>query len=131
MLLVDSSIWISYFGLQSSPIAEKLEALIYPINQVWITGIIFQEVLQGIRNKKSYDLTQKILGKFPFLLPSYETHQKAAELFQTMSSRGKTPSTIDVLIASIAIENKAGLFTLDEGFKRIARHSSLKLYELS
>ena len=128
MVLVDSSVWIDYLSPQISEIDQKLETLIRPNNQVVITGIIFQEVLQGIRNQHSYQLTQKIMQRFPFLIPNTEIHLKAAEIFRTLSMKGKIPSTVDVLIAALAVENRIPLFTLDKDFRTIKEYSDLELF---
>lgn len=128
MVLVDSSVWIDYLSPQASKIDQKLEALIRPTNQVVITGIIFQEVLQGIRNPRSYELTQKLMRRLPFLVPDTETHVEAARLFRELSSKRKIPSTIDVLIAALALKNRIPLFTLDSDFRLIEAFSDLKLF---
>lgn len=117
MVLVDSSVWVEYLGPRASAVDQKLESLIRPANQAVITGIIFQEILQGIRNQKSYQLTRKLLSRLPLLIAGSETHIKAAEIFRSLSSKGRKPTTIDVFIASLAIENKIPLFTLDEDFQ--------------
>lgn len=127
MVLVDSSIWIDYLGTHTSKVDQKLEGLIRPNNQVVVTGIIFQEVLQGIRNRRSFILTQKLMGRLPFLTPTLRTHEKAAEIFRELSLKRKIASTIDCLIGALAIEHKLSLFTLDADFSVIARYSNLDL----
>ncbi len=127
MVLVDSSVWIEYLGPHTSRVDQKLEALIRPANQAVITGMIFQEVLQGIRNQRSYQLTRKLLSRFPFLIAGQETHVHAAEIFRSLSSKGRKPTTVDVFIASLAMENKIPLFTLDEDF-RLIQSLGLKLF---
>ena len=128
MVLVDSSVWIQYLGPHASGVDQKLEALIQPTNQVVITGIIFQEVLQGIKNPRSYHLTKKLLSRLPFLIPGTETHARAAEIFRASSSRGRKPATIDTFIAALALENRIPLFTLDEDFRPIKTETGLKLF---
>ena len=105
-----------------------MEDLIRPANRVVTTGIIFQEVLQGITNQRSFHLTQKLLGCLPCLIPTLATHLKAAEIFRTLALRGKTPSSIDAFIAALAIENDVQLFTLDKDFHRVKAHSKLELF---
>lgn len=128
MVLVDSSVWIDYLGARTSAIDQKLETLIHPNNQVVITGLILQEVLQGIRNERSYQLTQKLLRRLPLAVPNIDTHILAAEIFRDLFLKGKTCSTIDAVLAALAIENRILLFTLDADFHIIQRHSDLKLF---
>lgn len=128
MVLVDSSVWIQYLGPRASAVDQKLEALIRPVNRVVLTGIIFQEILQGIRSLQSHFLTQKLLSRFPFLIPGPQTHVKAAEIFRRLASKGKRPTTIDALIAALAFEHRIPLFTLDEGFRPMEAEAGLKLF---
>ena len=53
MILADSSIWIDYFSERASDSKNRIEDLTRPDNQVVVTGIIVQEILQGIRNPRS------------------------------------------------------------------------------
>jgi predicted nucleic acid-binding protein len=129
LVLVDSSVWIAYFSPAVSEVEQKLETLIRPTNQAIITGIIFQEVLQGIRNPRTYQLTQKLLRRLPFLMPNAETHSKAAAIFRELASKGKSCASIDVLIAALAIENRIPFFTLDADFDFVAKYSNLKLFK--
>lgn len=128
MVLVDSSVWIAYLGQRVSAVEARLESLIRPDNQVVITGIVFQEVLQGIPQARAFELTHELMGRLPFLLPSVETHRLAAELFRKFVKAGRVCSSIDVLIAALAIEHRCHLFTLDRDFHYIAEHSKLELH---
>ncbi|MBI4398497.1 MAG: PIN domain nuclease [Candidatus Omnitrophica bacterium] len=127
MILVDSSVWIDYFGLRHSKIEGKLEPLLLPYNQTAITGIILQEVLQGIRNERSYELTEELMSKLPCFMPDLETHRLAAQLYRKLASAGKKSTSIDCLIAALALQKNMALFTLDTGFHDIASHSPLDL----
>lgn len=129
MILADSSVWIDFLSLKNSEAGRNLETLLRPVNQVVMTGIVFQEVLQGIRSMRSSQLTQKLLGRLPFIIPTPQTHLKAAEIFKKISAKGKILSTIDALIASLAIENRIPLFTQGTDFQTIASHTELKLFQ--
>ena len=67
MVLVDTSVWIDYFQAAESNHASALESLIRDNNRAMICGIILQEVLQGIRDDKSYTLTKDRLSRLPYL----------------------------------------------------------------
>lgn len=128
MILIDSSVWIDFLSPRTSEADISLESLIRPVNQVVITGIVFQEVLQGIRNEKSFRLVELLMSQFPFLEPNRKTHLKAAEIFKEMVKNGKSCTTMDVLITALAIQHGVRLFTLDRDFQTIAKHSGLKLF---
>lgn len=129
MVLVDSSVWIQYLSPHITAVDRALERLIRPSNQIVITGIIFQEVLQGIRNNRSYQLTQKLMGRLPFLIPNPNTHLLASDIFRTVHSKSRiAQTTVDVLIAALSIENGTYLFTQDQDFKVIGKYFPLKLF---
>jgi predicted nucleic acid-binding protein len=98
VVLVDTSIGIDFFQNPESVPNEKLEKLIRDSNRAVICGIILQEILQGIKDERSYLLTKDRLSRFPFI----DTKKKPI--------------------------SKHPLFTKDRYFKIIARHSELKLY---
>ena len=56
------------------------------------------------------------------------TYREAAAIFRLGRTKGISLSTIDALIASIALENRAAVFTLDKDFSLIARLTNLPLY---
>lgn len=128
MILIDSSVWISFLNPRISETDSIVESLVRPSNQAVITGIIFQEVLQGIRSEKSFHLVQKLMRRLPFLEPDQKTYLKAAQVFRALATRGRSGTTVDVLIAALAIQYNARLFTLDRGFQVISEHTDLKLF---
>lgn len=129
MILVDSSVWIDFLGHEVSEAGDQLESLIRPVNQVVTTGIVLQEVLQGIQNRRSFNLTRELLRGFPLLVPDEETHVRAARIVKTVRARRKKIGTIDALLAALAIQNRIPFFTLDTGFRLIGTHSDLEFFE--
>ncbi len=53
-----------------------------------------------------------------------------AAIFRLGRAKGVSLTTIDALIAAIALEHRASVFTLDKDFSRIARLTGLPLYPL-
>ena len=49
-------------------------------------------------------------------------------MYRIARGKGISLTTIDTIIAAIALENGASVFTLDPGFSRIAQISPLVLY---
>ncbi|MGH9642057.1 MAG: PIN domain-containing protein [Terriglobales bacterium] len=49
-------------------------------------------------------------------------------LYQAARARGISLTTMDTLIAAVALESGASVFTLDRDFSRMARVTSLALY---
>ncbi len=91
-----------------------------------LTGIIVAEVLQGLTR----DVAQMegFLAQWDLLEPSgFATYREAAAIFRKARAQGVTLTTTDALIAAIALEHRAALFTLDKDFGRIAKWSGLGL----
>ena len=57
-----------------------------------------------------------------------ETYRRAAAMHRAARARRLSLTTIDILIAAIAIEHCASVFTLDQDLSRIARITGLVLY---
>ena len=128
MVLVDTSIWIDFFQNSNSIYQEKLENLIRDNNRAVICGIILQEILQGIKDSGSYELTKERLLRLPFINTEREIYLYAASLYRTLRNKGITAPPVDVTIAAIAIKNGIPVFSSDEHFKAIERHSEVELY---
>lgn len=130
-ILVDTSIW-SLALRRSSGIVNKeaivLKTIIEQGEDIYLLGIILQEVLQGIRNPKDFLALKEYFRAFPLIDLAREDYVRAAELKNRLIGKGRQASTIDVLIASVAISHHCHLFTADNHFTQIAEYSELKLF---
>ena len=108
--------------------AIALKANIEQGEEIYLLGIILQEVLQGIRNPKDLLALKEYFKAFPLIDLAREDYVRAAELKNQLIGKGRQASTIDVLIASAAISLHCHLFTADKHFTQIAEHSELKLF---
>ena len=130
MILVDTSVLIDYLkGINNSGV-EKLEKVIVQQLGFAITPIIYQEVLQGARNKKEFEILDRYLKTQQFVYPldSVNSYRAAAFLFFSARKKGITVrSSTDCLIAQIAIDNKLALLHNDNDYNEIAKVSKLKI----
>lgn len=126
MVLVDTSVWIEFFK-DKPKFVKKLTNLIKEENQVCLCGIVLQEVLQGIKDKKNYNLAKNILSKFPFVQTNKNTYLLAAEIYRDLRKKGVTVPSIDATIAAIALKNNLPIFTTDKHFNLISKHTKLTL----
>jgi hypothetical protein len=128
MVLVDSSVWIDYFRGVSSATADALDGMLGGSAGVATTGIVLQEVLQGTRSDRDYQLYRARLARLPYLPAGRMTHRAAASLYRKLRARGVTVPSIDALIAAVCVDSGARLLTNDRThFEAIARVSKLKL----
>ena len=130
MILVDSSVWISFFNEPHSRYAVTLKELIEAGEDLCLVDIVVTEVLQGIIDDETFQRVKILLLKFPvFKAADISTYIKAAQIFRICHKKGRTVRrTIDSLIAAVAIENGLELFHCDKDFDRIASCTNLKIY---
>jgi predicted nucleic acid-binding protein len=132
-ILVDTSVWSLALRRKTGVVNEEailLKRIIEEGEDIFLLGIILQEVLQGIRNSKDFLALHEYFKAFPLIDLVREDYVKAAELKNRLISKGKQGSTIDVLIASTAISHHCHLLTADKHFTHISEHSELKLFTL-
>lgn len=92
-----------------------------------LPGVVVTEVLQGL--KRDVSRIEHYLSQWDMLEPKgFSTYREAASIFRVARANGITVTTTDALIAAIASEHSASLFTLDKDFTRIAGITRLSLY---
>ncbi|HAK59748.1 MAG TPA: PIN domain nuclease [Nitrospiraceae bacterium] len=128
MVLVDTSIWIDFLQHPASQHADRLEDLIREHNRATVCGIILQEVLQGIRDRRSYTAAKERLTNLPYLDMNMQVYLEAASLYRSLRAQGITVPSADTSIAALAILNRIPLYTRDRHFGVIAELGGLVLY---
>jgi predicted nucleic acid-binding protein len=127
VILVDSSVWIDSFKSHSGPAGVELRRMVEEGEPFVLTGIVIAEVLQGLTRDAAH--IEHFLAQWDLIEPKgFETYRRAASVYREARAEGITLSTIDTLIASIALDHRASVFTLDQDFTRIARLTKLQLY---
>lgn len=132
MILVDTSVWIDFLVGAPSAHRKLLHVLIEEEEDLCLTEIILTEILQGIRSDTQFKKIKSFLKEFPVVsLKGISSYLHAAELYRKCRKQGYTiRSTIDCLIAVVAIENRFGLFVKDRDFHAIAKVEPLVLVEV-
>jgi len=128
MALIDSSVWIDYLTRRPLAHAEILAERLERGLPVATTGVVLQELLQGVRSEREANLLGARLGRLRYLPAGKSTHLRAAALFRKARARGVTLPAVDALIAAVAEENGVPLLTADAAhFEALARVSKLRL----
>jgi predicted nucleic acid-binding protein len=129
LILVDSSVWIDFFSPAPGRAGNELRRMIADAEPFAIAGIVVAEILQGLT--RDVDTIERYLSMWGILEPAgFSTYREAAAIFRLARSKGLSLSTIDTLIAAIAMHHGAAVFSLDKDFFRIARFIGLALYPL-
>jgi predicted nucleic acid-binding protein len=129
LILVDSSVWIDFFSSSPGRAGGELRRMIADAEPFALTGVVVTEILQGLTRDTSR--IARYLSHWDLLEPAgFRTYREAAAIFRLARPKGVSLTTVDVLIAAIALEHGATVFTLDKDFSRIARLTNLPLYPL-
>jgi predicted nucleic acid-binding protein len=118
--LVDTSVWIDFLNGKSTPAVKLLHQLLANEVGVGLTSLIYQEILQGtdsdarLKRFSDYFSTQT----FYHLIHPVDSYLKAAKIyFNCRRSSITIRSTIDCVIAQIALENDLYLLHCDRDFR--------------
>jgi predicted nucleic acid-binding protein len=128
--LVDTSVWIDFLKEKRTKAVDLFQQILASEITYGITGIIYQEILQGASTEKDFNKLESYFSTQRFFEPkdSLSTYQNAAQLYFNCRRKGITlRSSIDCLIAQIAIENKVTLLHNDKDFVNIKRIAALSI----
>ncbi len=133
MVLIDTSVLINFFkGRETNAVSlfEDIQSKGIPFG---INYFIYQEIVQGARSKKEFDLLNNYLSTQTFYHLKYgrKSHEAAAQIYLKCRAKGITVrSTIDLLIVQTAVENDLFLLHDDQDFSNIAAcEKGLKEYQ--
>jgi predicted nucleic acid-binding protein len=125
MILVDTSVWIELLSRKPRTVIEE-EALL----RFATCGPVIQELLQGLRAGPQSDGFRAALLALPILSDPapLRLFVSAAEIYSQGRRRGFTiRSSMDCLIAAIAIENDVPVWHRDRDFDLVAQYTPLRV----
>jgi predicted nucleic acid-binding protein len=131
-LFVDTSVWSLTFRRDAPERGPEVRALIRAIeagDEVYTTGLVLQELLQGFAGPRNRQQIIERFGTLPIVVPDRRDHVEAAELRNQCRRHGIQVGTIDVLLGQLCIRHNLIMLTADQDFHRIARHSELQLWQ--
>ena len=131
-ILVDTTVWINFFNKrEGSKQADLLNQIIEEgEHTICICPIIYQEILQGIKEDKTIEEIKHILQTiFMINTPILTVADHAVDLYRSLRKKGITiRKPYDCLIASYAILEDIYLLHNDFDFKQMENNSKLKIY---
>ncbi|MFO1434422.1 MAG: PIN domain nuclease [Candidatus Competibacteraceae bacterium] len=128
MTLVDTSVWIDFFRGQELPQVQHLESLLQQGEDIVLCGVILTEILQGIRDERTFNLTRSRLKPLLLLPMTEAVFVQAAVIYRSLRAQGVTVrKPVDCMIAATALEHGVWLLHNDRDFIAIARHYPLRL----
>ena len=130
-LLVDTSVWSLALRRDVQPTAPEVAALraaLLGADQVFTTGLILQELLQGFAGPKARTQLVQRLAALAFLQPDREDHIEAAEVRNACRRRGVQIGTIDALLIQLCRRHDLVLLSTDRDFAAASRHVEFNLW---
>jgi predicted nucleic acid-binding protein len=127
MIVVDSSVWIDYFGGKTNPAAEKLDSLLGE-TPIAAGDLMLVEVLQGFRTDSDFATARDLLMSLTIVnMLNTSIALRSAANFRTLRKKGVTVrKTIDTIIATYCIENSLALLYSDKDFQPFREHLKLQ-----
>ena len=125
LVLVDSSVWVDL--LSSRP---KFKAAPDDFLKMATCGPVVQEILQGLRESPQSNIIRSQFLYLPRLSDPVplSCFTEAAEIYRAGRKRGLTiRSSVDCLIAAIAISNQVPVWHNDRDFSAIAKFTKLEV----
>jgi hypothetical protein len=124
VILADTSVWIALLNGRIAP--PPIEAL----GQLVTCGPVVQEVLQGLRDgresrafRTAFDSVPRLSDPLPEALFRAAANIYAQGRRQAITIR----SSVDCLIAAIALEHGVPVWHRDRDFERIAQFTALRV----
>jgi hypothetical protein len=131
VLFVDTSVWSLAFRRdrpEAVPEVRRLVAALAEGEDIALTGVIVQELFQGLHGPKRRRALMERMRAVPLVAPSRDDHLAAAELHGRCRRRGVQVGTVDALLAALCIRRDLVMLSVDGDFRHVARHEPLRLW---
>jgi len=122
-LIVDTSVWIDFFGGRTIPLLEDALAL----GTVVLPPIVVAELVSGARKKSDRMALVDLLEDLPIHETPRDHWIRVGELRRRLMEKGNPISTPDAHVAQCALDRDAPFLSRDRAFSTIARHMPLRL----
>jgi predicted nucleic acid-binding protein len=136
LIVVDTSVWSLAFRRRGWPnevmpnVVKLLKILTKEQQEVVVPGIVFQELLSGVKDEAQGERIKELMDGYPIVLAAKEQHIEASNISNVCRKVGVSAAAVDCLIAAQCIMLNGVLLTLDDDFKRISKCCGLRLYPI-
>lgn len=125
MICVDSSVWIEHLRADVD-ITKHLNAFL-DADEVLLPAPVRIELLAGASAHGQIRLRQNF-STMPLVEPGEQTWSRMESWCERATAAGQHFQCIDLLIAALAAEADAPVWSLDRSFERMARLGFIQLY---
>jgi len=130
-LLVDTGVWSLAFRRDTEVQVPEVLALrnaLLGTDQVFSTGLVLQELLQGFSGPKARDSIVERFAAFAFVEPDRQDYIDAAEVRNMCRKCGVQIGTIDALLIQLAHRHDLAILTTDQDFRLAVAHVPFRLW---
>jgi hypothetical protein len=130
-IFVDTSVWSLAFRRDApgGSFVTELSRAISAGDGIFISGLVVQEILQGVSGPRQRGQIIAHLASLPLLTPDWEDHIGAADLFNRCRRGGVQVESVDALLAQLCLRYDLTMLTADKDFSRMARHCALRIWQ--
>ena len=97
-------------------------------DQVFTTGLVLQELLQGFAGPKARSQLIERFAALGFLQPDREDHIEAAEVRNSCRRNGVQIGTIDAVLIQLCRKHDLVLLSADNDFRSAAKHIKFRMW---
>ena len=127
MIIVDTSVWISVLRSASSPDAGVMASLL-DADEVGLAVPVRIELMSGV-SAKDRSALKRALSALPVLYPTDDTWRLLDTWTEKTSRAGQHFGLGDLLVAALAAEAGALVWSLDGDFARMEKLKLVDCYE--
>jgi predicted nucleic acid-binding protein len=126
VIVVDTSVWVDYLRYGRASVVPPLQALL-DLDQVALVAPVRIELLSGAGRRDLVRL-KRVLSALPLWLPTDSTWATIENWVGRAAARGQRFGVGDLLVAGIAAEHGAAVWSLDGDFARLKRLGLVALH---
>lgn len=126
MIVLDTSVWIDCFRGRRSQVIQQTNEILDQ-GRVLLVAPVRAEILAGAA-RKTKEVLDRVLMALPVLYPVTETWMKVEKWIREGIDKGARFAVMDLLIAAIAADNDASLWSFDRDFNRMERLGWVKMF---
>ena len=116
MILVDTSVWISFLKKDDKDLEEILRSYLKK-NEVYTVSAVFGELFQGVRNKRERGILEMIWSSLP-KVDEQNLFIAAGHISNEHKLYAKGVGLIDSYLLAACLNNDLALWTLDKKLQK-------------